>query len=200
MKIIIASNNQGKLNEFKKLLNEHELFLASDFVKDFDPIENGNSFNENAQIKALALWNSLNEEQKKQFCVISDDSGLCVEALDDKPNIYSARFGDEFKDKISDKDTRNRLKLRTELQKLGIDFSKASFICVICLIKDGEIKFAKGECIGVVGQNEFGTNGFGYDRMFMPDGSDKTFAELSDDEKNKISHRFLAINELKKIL
>lgn len=200
MKIIIASSNKGKLNEFKKLLNEHELFLASDFVKDFDPIENGSSFNENAQIKALALWNSLNEEQKKQFCVISDDSGLCVEALDDKPNIYSARFGDEFKDKISDKDTRNRLKLRTELQKLGIDFSKASFICVICLIKNGAIKFVKGECIGVVGQNEFGINGFGYDRMFMPDGSDKTFAELSDDEKNQISHRFLAINELKKIL
>lgn len=197
MKIIIASSNKGKLKEFQDLLKGHEIYLASDFVKEFDPIEDGNSFKQNAKIKAKALWQAL--ENKEDYCVIADDSGLCVEALDNLPGIYSARFGDGFEGEFANKDARNRAKLKNELIKLGIDFSKASFVCVLCFISKDKMEFAKGTCDGTIILNEVGENGFGYDSMFIPFGLDKSFAELNQDEKNKISHRFKALEELKKI-
>ncbi|MBT0880961.1 MULTISPECIES: RdgB/HAM1 family non-canonical purine NTP pyrophosphatase [unclassified Campylobacter] len=196
MKIIIASSNSGKLKEFKELLTNCELYLASDFVSDFNPIENGNSFKQNAKIKAKALWDKLSEEDKKNYAVLADDSGLCVEALDNAPGIFSARYANDFSD---EKDAKNREKLRLELTKVGVDFSKASFVCVLCLITNSKIEFAKGVCDGTISKIESGNNGFGYDSMFIPLGLSKTFAELSQDEKNKISHRFKALEELKKI-
>ncbi|MBZ7991442.1 MULTISPECIES: RdgB/HAM1 family non-canonical purine NTP pyrophosphatase [unclassified Campylobacter] len=196
MKIIIASSNSGKLKEFKELLTNCELYLASDFVSDFNPIENGNSFKQNAKIKAKALWDKLSEEDKKNYAVLADDSGLCVEALDNAPGIFSARYANDFSD---EKDAKNREKLRLELTKVGVDFSKASFVCVLCLITNSKIEFAKGVCDGTISKIESGNNGFGYDNMFIPLGLSKTFAELSQDEKNKISHRFKALEELKKI-
>lgn len=196
MKIIIASSNSGKLKEFKELLINCELYLASDFVSDFNPIENGNSFKQNAKIKAKALWDKLSEEDKKNYAVLADDSGLCVEALDNAPGIFSARYANDFSD---EKDAKNREKLRLELTKVGVDFSKASFVCVLCLITNSKIEFAKGVCDGTISKIESGNNGFGYDSMFIPLGLSKTFAELSQDEKNKISHRFKALEELKKI-
>lgn len=196
MKIIIASSNSGKLKEFKELLTNCEFYLASDFVSDFNPIENGNSFKQNAKIKAKALWDKLSEEDKKNYAVLADDSGLCVEALDNAPGIFSARYANDFSD---EKDAKNREKLRLELTKVGVDFSKASFVCVLCLITNAKIEFAKGVCDGTISKIESGNNGFGYDSMFIPLGLSKTFAELSQDEKNKISHRFKALEELKKI-
>lgn len=197
MKIIIASSNQGKLKEFQDLLKGHEIYLASDFVKDFDPIEDGNSFKQNAKIKAKALWNKL--ENKEDYCVIADDSGLCVEALDNQPGIYSARYGDDFQGEFINKDAKNRAKLKYELQKIGVNFSKASFVCVLCFISKEKMEFAKGVCDGTIILEEIGEYGFGYDSMFIPFGSQKSFAQLSKSEKNKISHRFKALEELKKI-
>lgn len=200
MKIIIASSNKGKLKEFKELLNGYDLFLASDFVDNFNPIEDGNSFKQNAKIKALALWNSLDENLKKEYVVLSDDSGLSVEALNKAPGIYSARYGDDFSGNFANKDARNRAKLKFELEKLGINSSKASFICVLCLVTNDKIEFAKGICDGMIYSEESGKNGFGFDSMFVPNGYDKTFAEFSEHEKNQISHRANALKEIKKIL
>lgn len=195
MKIIIASSNSGKLSEFKELLKGCELYLASDFVSEFNPIENGNSFKQNAKIKAKALWDKLSEEDKQNYAVLADDSGLCVEALDNAPGIFSARYANDFSD---EKDAKNREKLRLELTKIGVDFSKASFVCVLCLITKDKIDFAKGVCDGTISKIESGSNGFGYDSMFIPSGFSVSVACLSNEEKNQISHRFKALEELKK--
>lgn len=196
MKIIIASSNIGKLNEFKELLKDHELFLASEFIKDFNPIENGNSFKQNAKIKAIYLWNNLNNELKKDYAVLSDDSGLCVEALNNAPGIYSARYGNDYEGDFENKDAKNRAKLKHELQNLGLNSSKAAFICVLCLIKNNEFYFSKGVCDGKIICDEYGDNGFGFDCMFIPDNYGKTFAQFSESEKNQISHRALALKNM----
>lgn len=194
MKIILASSNKGKLAEFKKLLKGYEIFLASDFVDNFEPIENGNSFKQNAKIKAKALLDSL--ENKDDYAVLADDSGLCVEVLDNAPGIYSARYADDLEGDFSSLDAKNRYKLKNELKAKGVDASKAAFVCVLCFIYKDKMIFAKGVCEGSVVCEEVGENGFGYDSMFIPDGYSKSFAMIEN--KNEISHRKLALDELLK--
>ncbi|MBZ7987054.1 RdgB/HAM1 family non-canonical purine NTP pyrophosphatase [Campylobacter canadensis] len=199
MKIILASSNKKKLIEFSSFFNEFNIsvHLASDFVDNFNPIEDGNSFKQNAKIKAKALYDSLDEKIKDEYCILADDSGLCVEALDNLPGIYSARYANASSGDI---DAANRQKIKDEFKRLKIDYSKAAFICVLCFINKDKILFAKGVCDGVISKEESGMNGFGYDSMFYANNFSKSFAELSLLEKNKISHRYLALSDLIKQL
>ena len=192
-RIIIASSNEGKINEFKALLKGFELFSLAEFYKG-EIEENGSSFRENALIKARAVYENLNEKQRKEFTVLSDDSGLCVEALNGRPGIFSARFSGQKSDET------NRKKLIFELNSLNLNKSKAYFKCVIALRSFYGECFTNGVLRGFVIDKELGENGFGYDSLFIPRTYDKTLAQLSPELKNNISHRAKALKLMKRIL
>lgn len=192
-RIIIASSNEGKINEFKALLKGFELFSLAEFYKG-EIEENGSSFRENALIKARAVYENLHEKQRKEFIVLSDDSGLCVEALNGRPGIFSARFSGQKSDEA------NRKKLIFELNSLNLNKSKAYFKCVIALRSFYGEYFTNGVLRGFVIDKELGENGFGYDSLFIPRTYDKTLAQLSPELKNNISHRAKALKLMKRIL
>ena len=192
-KIIIASSNHGKIKEFKALLQGFELFSLDEFFKG-EIEENGLSFKENALIKARAIYNSLEQKDKKEFIVLSDDSGLCVEALAFRPGIFSARFSGQKDDGL------NRKKLLDELSALKISKSKAYFKSVIALCSFYGECFTNGLLRGYVIDKELGENGFGYDCLFVPNSYDKTLAQLSFEEKNLISHRKKALENMEFLL
>lgn len=185
-KIYLATGNSHKAEEIQAMLGDEIT------VKDLrslpevgEIIEDADTFQGNADIKALAV-SALTEE-----LVIADDSGLCVEALDGAPGIYSARYAGEGATM-----TENKARLIKNLD--GISNRKASFICVISVARGGEIltRF-RGECSGVLLREESGEGGFGYDPLFIPDGYEKTFAELPAEVKNQISHRAHALSAFK---
>lgn len=189
-KIILATHNKGKAKEFKSLLENlgFEILTKGDIGIEIDPVENGKTLEDNAKIKAIAIYNEI-----KTF-TIADDTGLFVESLNGLPGVHTARYAGE---NCSDKE--NREKLLFEMS--GIKNRKAYFETVIALVDDsGEIYYAHGRCDGSIAETERGDRGFGFDKLFIPKGYDKTFAELSEEEKNKISHRALALLELKKLL
>ena len=182
MEIVFATGNPHKLYEIKKIAGETDInfILPPD---GFDPIENGKTFEENSLIKAR-------EAARLSGCIaLEDDSGLCVEALDGAPGIFSARYAETPQKRID--------KLLLNLQ--GKQNRKAKFVCAMSLVaSNGDLIFqAIGECKGVIAKKQAGTNGFGYDPIFIPDGMECSMAELSDDEKNAISHRG---NALRKVL
>ncbi|MCK5237428.1 MAG: XTP/dITP diphosphatase [Deltaproteobacteria bacterium] len=188
MKLILSTHNKGKLKELKALLHETEVLSLDDFPDITLPEEDGDTFKENALKKARHVFEITNE------AVLADDSGLCVDALKGAPGIYSARFAGE---KATDKD--NNEKLLKELQ--GTDDRKANFICTLALIsKDGEERVFTGKLNGMIAEKLCGASGFGYDPLFVPEGYDKTLAELGGEVKNKISHRANALSKLKKYL
>lgn len=189
-KIILATHNKGKAKEFKSLLENlgFEILTKGDIGIEIDPVENGKTLEDNAKIKAIAIYNEI-----KTF-TIADDTGLFVESLNGLPGVHTARYAGE---NCSDKE--NREKLLFEMS--GIKNRKAYFETVIALVDDsGEIYYAHGRCDGNIAETERGDRGFGFDKLFIPKGYDKTFAELSEEEKNKISHRALALLELKNLL
>ena len=191
MKILLASNNKNKILELKELLTDFEIYAFNEVLTPFEIEENGTSFKENALIKARAVFDALKD--KKEFIVLSDDSGICVDILGGRPGIYSARFSAEKTDEA------NRKKLIEELVKLNAKESKAHYRAAIA-IKSFEVEFVtQGFMHGKVITECKGENGFGYDPLFIPQNFDKTLAELDFKEKNKISHRFKALN-LAKIL
>ncbi|EIX7964243.1 RdgB/HAM1 family non-canonical purine NTP pyrophosphatase [Campylobacter coli] len=193
MKILLATSNKHKVIELKELLKEFEIYAFDEILTAFEIEENGNSFKENALIKARAVFNALDENQKNEFIVLSDDSGICVDVLGGKPGIYSARFSGKGDDKS------NRDKLVNEMIKKGFKQSKAHYVAAIAMVGlIGEFS-THGTMHGKVIDTEKGENGFGYDSLFIPKGFDKTLAQLSVDEKNNISHRFKAL-ELAKII
>jgi XTP/dITP diphosphohydrolase len=190
-KIIFATKNGGKFREVKKLFEGKDIELIS--LNDFDNIpdidENGNTFIENATIKAMEIYKLFKRP------VIADDSGLSVEALNGAPGVVSARYagGD-----ASDKE--NNFKLLKELEKFEEPY-KAKFICASVYYNGKELISACGEMHGKIIKEARGSNGFGYDPLFVPDGYILTNGELELSEKNKISHRAKAFNELiKKII
>lgn len=192
-KILIASSNPDKVKEIKALvseLNEFEIISPADYG--ISPIveENGNTLEENALIKAKAFHKLFG------FPVISDDTGLFTDVLNGEPGVYSARYaglGAGYKD--------NYKKLLSKLKDVRDVDRKAGFKCVICYLTDtDEYTFFKGICAGSITENPKGEFGFGYDPVFIPDGYKKTFAELKEDEKNKISHRGIALKKLKDYL
>ena len=184
MKIVFASGNRGKLREASEIFAGFEIVPISAFPTWHAPDENGSTFLQNAVIKAEAAAAAAEGE-----IVLADDSGLVVPALNGAPGIFSARFSADGTDGA------NRKKLLSELS--GINDRSAYFLCTAVLIfPDRTVIAAEGRCYGKIIETERGNNGFGYDPVFVPDGSEKTLAELSEEEKNAISPRGMAFRKL----
>ncbi len=183
MKLVFATHNQHKLSEVQKLLPKHIELLSLNDINCHEEIkETGKTLEENAHIKADYVAKNYG------FACFADDTGLEVEALDNKPGVYSARYAG--KDNNAEK---NMQKLLGELE--GISNRKAQFRTVIVLHLSGEKYEFEGVCKGSISHHKKGEKGFGYDPIFVPEGSKKSFAEISQEEKNKISHRGKAIDK-----
>lgn len=192
MKIVLATSNNGKIKEFKKMMPNDEVFAFSELLGHMEIIEDANSFKGNAIIKAKAIYEKLNDEN---YIVISDDSGLSVPILNNEPGIYSARYAGEG---CSDKD--NNLKLISKLKEKNLEKADAYYTACICIIYKGEVYTVHGWMHGVVIPNQIGTEGFGYDPMFIPKGFEKTLGELPHEVKKEFSHRSKALTLAKKVL
>ncbi len=184
MKICFATNNPNKLKEIKnKLGKAYEIISLSDLGHTDELPETHDTLEENSLEKAQFIY-----DKYKVNC-FADDTGLLVEALNGEPGVKSARYAGPAK---NSEDNMNLL-----LQKLeGFSNRKAKFITVISLIVEGKIHQFTGEIEGVIAQQKSGNQGFGYDPIFIPEGWQKTFAELDLEEKNKISHRARAVSRL----
>ncbi|WAA10223.1 XTP/dITP diphosphatase [Fervidibacillus albus] len=188
--IIIATKNPGKAKEFEKIFNPYGIRVKTllDFPDAPDIAETGKTFAENAILKAEGISNLLNKP------VIADDSGLTIDALNGRPGIYSARYAGEEKS-----DEKNIEKVLYELKDVVYEDRTAQFRCTIAVNIPGENSFTvEGICHGIILSEKRGTGGFGYDPIFYYPEKGKTFAELSAEEKNAISHRGRAIQNLKK--
>ena len=184
--IIIASHNPGKVKEINILLNDIGIkaFPISLF-SDIEPIENGNSFAENALIKAR------NARQISNKTSLADDSGLCIDALDGAPGIYSARWAGAEKD--------FDLAMSLIEEKLqGIDNKKAYFICALAIVNEKNEEYVfEGKINGTLTFPKKGKRGFGYDPIFIPENHIITFGEMAPNKKDLISHRGVAFKKLK---
>lgn len=191
-KIIIATGNIGKAKEFEDLFHTYgyEIETLLDHPEIPDIPETGETFQENAYQKASLLSEHLGT------IVLADDSGLEVDALDGAPGIYSARYAGEHGN-----DNKNNEKLLKDLREVNTTNRDANFICSLVLVgPKREPLFVEGKVYGTILEEPRGENGFGYDPLFYVPEKDKSMAELTSDEKNKISHRAKAIQELKKHL
>ena len=201
MKIILTTNNEHKLSEIRSIFDKDiEVLSMKDVGIDTDIEENGETIFENSRIKAVYVTT---EMKKKNFpfpyTVISDDTGLMVEALNGEPGVYSARYaGGEGHD--------SEANMQLLLKKLnGCENRKAHFSTIITLIEEkasflSHMMFFEGRVDGTILKEKHGTEGFGYDPIFQPDGYDCSFAELGIDIKNKISHRAIAIGKVAEYL
>lgn len=205
LKIIAASGNEGKIAEIKQILRDFEVVSMKEIGICVDPQESADNFLGNALIKATALQDSLIEHGYEEFLVLADDSGICIEALDDEPGIFSARYANIEKGILENaSDEENRACVVERLHARNISSSLARFVACVVLIgrvrlRDEVIDLnlqASGECRGVIYDNEKGENGFGYDSMFQPEGYNVRMAELDSEEKNLISHRAKALRAL----
>ncbi len=190
MKLIIASNNAHKLTEMKAILSPFfdDVQSMREAGIEHETVEDGTTFMENAVKKAREL------AEISGHAAIADDSGICVDALDGAPGIYSARFSGVH----GDDKANNRLLL----QKLqGVENRAAHYTCAIALCwPDGKMLTAEDYFYGEIGQEEKGTNGFGYDPLFFLPEYGCTSAQISPEEKNRISHRGKALRKLVKLL
>ena len=181
MKIVLASSNAHKVKEINEIVagSGLEFILPPD---GFDPIEDGKTFEENSLIKAKAAW-----ELTKTWA-LADDSGLCIDALGGAPGIYSARYAETPAKRIE----------RVLKEMEGKTNRNAHFACCMTLIHpNGEVEFSTtGICEGSITTEARGSNGFGYDPIFLVKGDARTIAELSEDEKNQISHRSIALRRI----
>ena len=186
-KIVLASKNSDKVKEMRLVLSSlpFEILSLADFDDLPDAVEDGATFEENALIKAKFF-----REQTGLAC-LADDSGLEVDALDGLPGVYSARFAGYHAD-----DFTNNQKLLDELKKIGVEESVADYRCALAFADtDGTILLAEGKILGKIKTVARGTGGFGYDPYFYLDDK-HTMAQLSVEEKNKISHRGAALKEM----
>ncbi|BCD62960.1 XTP/dITP diphosphohydrolase [Nitratiruptor sp. YY08-26] len=189
MKIILASSNRGKIKEIQELL-QAEVVPYKDILGDITIIENGKSFQENAIIKAKAIF-----ERVPQSIVLADDSGISVPALGGEPGIYSARYaGDSATDK------ENLQKLISKLQEKNIKKTPAFYTAAIAIASPKGVFTTHGWMWGNVIDEARGNKGFGYDPMFIPEGYEKTLGELDEEVKKRISHRAKALRLAKIIL
>jgi len=184
LKLVFATNNHHKLEEVSQKIGDHfELLTLNDIGCTEDIEETGSTFEENAVIKSKYVYD------KYHLNCFGDDSGLVIDALNGEPGVYSARYAGEHGNHPA-----NIKKVLTKLE--GIKNRKARFITVISLIWEGEEHVFEGVVEGTICDGTTGTGGFGYDPIFQPDGYDITFAEMSMEEKNKISHRARAMEKL----
>lgn len=190
-KLILASNNKHKIKEFNEVLTDYEILSLNDIGFTEDIVEDGDTFADNALIKCKAVFEYC-KKNNYDYDIISDDSGLCCEALDGEPGVHSARYAGNHNDQA------NRDKLRKELKDKD---RKAYFVCFICLFKNNEdYKFFEGKSYGEIIDEERGSTEFGYDSIFYSTELNKTFGEATSDEKNSVSHRGRAIEKLKEVL
>ncbi|MDI6606660.1 MAG: RdgB/HAM1 family non-canonical purine NTP pyrophosphatase [Candidatus Omnitrophota bacterium] len=192
MELLVATKNRKKLKEIKEILGGVDLDIIS--LKDCGRtpriIEDGKTFKQNAVKKALRL------AQFSGKLTLGEDSGLCVYALGGRPGIYSSRFAGKNKS-----DAQNNKKLLAALKGLPINKRRANYACAVALAdKDGLIGVAEGKCSGVIGFTLKGSHGFGYDPLFVIPKYRKTFAQLGEKIKHKMSHRYHALKKTKKIL
>ncbi len=189
MKIVLASSNEHKVKEINAIVKD--FFVNGDYganmnlefilpASGFDPVENGKTFEENSFIKARAAWDL------SKTWTLADDSGLCIDALNGAPGIHSARYADTPQARID----------RVLKEMNDIKERSARFKCCMTLINPlGEVAFSyTGICEGSIIEEQRGVNGFGYDPIFLLKNSTKTMAELTEGEKNQISHRGKALN------
>ncbi|HFE64074.1 MAG TPA: XTP/dITP diphosphatase [Caldithrix sp.] len=190
-KIVIATSNEHKLKEILEILAgiEFEIHSLKDFPGIGEIAETGNSFRENAFIKASTVFRHTN------LLTLADDSGLEVDALNGAPGIYSARFSGRERDYAA-----NNTKLLRELKNVPEEKRGAQFRCVVAIVEHGVKEFAEGIVRGRIITELRGERGFGYDPLFIPDGFNKTYAELGEEVKNQISHRAKAFRAAKAIL
>jgi len=189
--LIVATGNAHKVTEFDRLLEGcgFELCSASVCGGMPDVVEDGDSFAANARIKAIAL----RALAPPEAWVVSDDSGLEVDALEGAPGIFSARYAGQ-----GATDRANLEKLLIELADLPPMQRSARFRCVLCLIDPhGEEHFFEGECKGCIAMEPSGTEGFGYDPVFIPAGHSESFGELGDSVKSRLSHRAAAVQKMR---
>lgn len=189
-KILIATTNKGKMNDIREIFKDLNLTILSflDFKNYPEVIEDGDTFEANAIKKAKAAYDYF------KMPVIADDSGLTVEQLNGAPGVISARYAGE-----NATDKQNNIKLISELQNHP-EPHLAKYICVAVYYDGNNLKIVNGDCKGRIVKGGKGANGFGYDPYFVPEGYELTMGELSLQEKNKISHRLKAFEQLKDIV
>lgn len=190
MDLLLATHNLGKIREYRALLKgfaNFDIYSLVDYPAYHAPDESGDTFAENAQIKALAAAKYFPDK-----IVIADDSGLVVPALQNEPGVLSARYAG-----VSARDIDNRKKLIQRLKTLSEEDRLGHFECAICMAKGDQIlKKTAGICEGFLLIQEKGNNGFGYDSLFVKHGYNKTFAELGASVKNEVSHRRKALQKV----
>lgn len=195
MKILIATQNQGKIKEYRRLFADANIDfvgLADVGLADMDVEETGTTFEENAALKANSYAN------QAKLWTLADDSGLMVDALDGAPGVYSARYGGVDLDHAG-----KRAKMLAELSHIPDEERGAKFVCVIAIAKpdNDNVTLVRGECLGTITQQEHDEgNGFGYDPIFKPNGYDKTFGQMPAEMKNGLSHRAIAAEKALPIL
>jgi len=190
--LVIATKNKKKLEEIKEILKDLNFKISSllDYPSVPRIIENGKTFQENAIKKAVKIAHFTGK------LTLGEDSGICVEALGGKPGVYSSRFSGKDKS-----DIKNNLKLLSNLEGLPLSKRKASYSCAVALAdKKGLIGVAEGRCQGLIGFALKGHFGFGYDPLFLIPKYKKTFAQLGPRIKHKMSHRYRALKQAKKII
>lgn len=192
-RLVVSSGNKNKIKEIRELLEGLSIEVVSkDEIgfQDFDVVEDGDSLLENSKKKALELSKLVDD------MVIADDSGIFVDYLNGDPGVYSARYsGEDGNDKA------NNIKLLKALDGVEKQDRTAAFKTVISLVmEDKTIYEIEGRCDGIIDFEEHGDNGFGYDPLFIPDGYEESFGELSSEIKNTISHRYKAMKKLREIL
>lgn len=188
--IVFASHNEGKIKEIKKLLAPYGIKVKSALDMNLPDVEEtGETFEENSLLKSRTIAKLVNKP------CLADDSGLCVDALNGAPGVYSARYAPN---RDFDKGME---KLLAEMEKSPNKSRNAHFSCVISLAwPDGQYKVFAGQVDGKIAFHKMGAGGFGYDPLFVPEGFTCSFAQMSQEEKNKISHRGQAVEKLKDFL
>ncbi|MEA2074107.1 MAG: RdgB/HAM1 family non-canonical purine NTP pyrophosphatase [Campylobacterota bacterium] len=192
MKLVLATSNKGKVREIKALCSEYEVVPYSELIEEFEIIEDGETFKENALIKARAVFEVLNDEN---VIVIADDSGISVDVLNGGPGIYSARYAGE---NANDKD--NLKRLMEDIKREGVESSPAFYTAAIAIVTRDTERTVHGWMYGTALTEAQGDGGFGYDPMFVPVGFEKTLGELDDETKKRLSHRSKALSLAKIVL
>lgn len=193
MKVIVATKNKHKLTEFSRILEPlgYQLISQEEACPGIEVEEDGATFLENARKKAVEIF------RRTGLPTIADDSGLCVDALDGAPGVYSARYADD--EGFSHNDKANNRKILRKLEGLPMEKRTARFVSAISFVLgEGDLVECQGTCEGHIAFEEQGDNGFGYDPLFLVEGG--SFATISGEEKDRISHRGNALRKLRELL
>jgi XTP/dITP diphosphohydrolase len=182
MELVMASNNKGKIREIKEMLQDVQLLSLTDIGFTEDIPEPWHTFEENAYAKAWAIFSFSGKN------VFADDSGICVRHLAGRPGVDSAHYSGKRDDEANLQQVLHDMK--------GVADRSAWYKAVICLVWDGTVHYFEGICEGTLLEEKRGAGGFGYDPIFIPEGYEQTFAELSPEVKNAISHRGKAVRQM----